>query len=112
MSHLPAFINPNDGSICCPICGREDHYDNLNVHLGPVSVRQNGTETTVDREGDKVRTVTPNGRGSTVSLALWCESGHRFSIQFSFHKGSTYLTIEPGESFDLANEKPPELWRD
>lgn len=112
MSHTPAFMRSDDGAICCPICGIETHRDNANVHLGPVSVQQNATETIVDRENERVRAVAPGARGSIVTLSMWCESGHRFDIVFSFHKGSTYVTTQSGESFDLANEVPSELWRD
>ena len=113
MSHLPAYISADDGAICCPVCGRETHDNNTNVHLGPVTIRQNTSETIVDRDSDKVRVVQSRGeRGSVVTVAMFCESGHRFDLRLAFCKGATYLTTMPGESFDVANETPAELWRD
>lgn len=109
----PAYVNVDDGSICCPVCGRERDADNTSVHIGPVTVRQNTSETTVDRETDTTRTVPKSSEmGAVVTVAMWCEAGHQFNLRLAFHKGATYLTATPGEPFDVTNETPAELWRD
>ena len=34
-------------------------------------------------------------RGDTIRIAMWCENGHSFALEFGFHKGYTFLRVAP-----------------
>jgi hypothetical protein len=98
----------DDGApILCPECGFE--Y----CHLERVAVDQRGVVTSVARNGVRLRgPYRSTRRGSVVQVFCHCENGHRFLVQFSFHKGCTYVKSE-GIGGDLdALHGVEELWRD
>lgn len=106
---LRKFIETREGKpILCASCGFE--Y----VHLGPVHVRSGthsfdiGDNLTIEKHDD-----VPCGRGSVVTIDLWCESGHRFELELAFHKGMTYVSSRAVGEYDLkGKDAPAELWRD
>jgi hypothetical protein len=59
-------------AVHCPVCG--DSY----THPGEPE-RIKGRDNYEAWEG----------RGDLVTVTFWCESGHTFSLNFGFHKGST-----------------------
>ena len=87
----------------CPECG----FDY--VHLVGVNVYQLTVTTVVGPNGGTNREHgdhTPFGnRGSTAELTCQCESGHRFVLRFSFHKGNLF-------AWRAAEGTAPELWPD
>lgn len=96
--------------IACPCCGSS------NVHLGELMVDQGNTLTR--HVGGEVYTVAKpaSARGSVVRQEMWCESGHVFAYQYSFHKGNTFVELETGEWDRCLDDEtcfsPQELWRD
>jgi hypothetical protein len=100
--------------IDCPACGPDAA---VGIHISAVSVVQGGPQTIITRTDVRHDYAEPdNRRGSTISIALWCETGHLFGIIISFHKGTVY--IEHTDAAQLptndADEPiwPQELWRD
>lgn len=102
LKHLLA--DPLQQKVLCPSCGF--NY----VHLGPVHISQGprsydvGNQLTIEKGADAFP------RGSIVTLDMWCESRHRFQLEFQFHKGQTFVTARI--IGDLEPDKTaPELWR-
>ena len=109
----PALFVLEDGQgdlkpvFCCPVCG------DRNVHLGPVSVFQGHTTTTVSNSGTVVSKSPRHERfrGSMVTMSFHCEGGHEFEYEFEFHKGTTTCCVLSG-AYDMEAGEIPELWRD
>ena len=109
-------MEPDSNVFLCPVCG---HH---NVHLGPVTIQQGPDYMVV---GDKNEVVdqyaipaTDNlgfpetfPRGSSVTMDMWCEHGHRWQYSIGFHKGSVY-TFMMRQADWVAEGDPEELWRD
>ena len=72
----------------CPYCGIEE------IHIQAVKVNRNGEVTVVDRDGTKMRSESPSGRGARVELTLWCEGGHKWRHSLQFHKGNVFVENE------------------
>lgn len=92
--------------IQCPVCGGS------NCHLAGASVEQNAsvvvvTPTEVLRRNHD--DIGVGSRGSSVRLSMWCENGHEFSMDVSFHKGSTTIAFSRMNEVDVSSM--PELWR-
>jgi len=94
--------------VLCPVCG--DFY----VHIARVRVIQDKTQTIIERSVDRVEELPlSSGRGSTVFIDYFCESGHCFSMQQYFHKGVTFTGMTVSENIpEDRDEWPDELWRD
>ncbi len=90
----------------CPYC----RFDC--VHIQAVEVKRGGEITCIDRQGTKVQAGEPSGRGARVEITFWCESGHKWTRSFQFHKGNLFV-----EDLLLENGCPncmqgQDLWRD
>lgn len=94
-----------DGAVFCPVCGYEF------VHLGPVTVQQGHTRAVCHSDRVEVTGEQEGGRGSSVEVTAWCESGHEFTYRLDFHKGTTSVELA-SRDFELGDEMPKELWRD
>lgn len=97
------------GCLVCPVCAFE--Y----VHLQDVEVDQGALIATVDASGVRrgARDAEEIGhRGSIIRLRMWCESGHRFTQVFQFHKGMTFVRVDVGDTATDGLCSLPELWRD
>jgi hypothetical protein len=35
-----------------------------------------------------------DGRGSAITVPMWCENGHEFTMGIGFHKGFSYVFFE------------------
>ena len=91
--------------LCCPICG------NTFVHPAKVVVEQGSTKTVVVHEATSVQ-PTDRGkhhRGSEITLAFWCEGGHRFEYRMAFHKGQLFCELLACYSGPCLTDA--ELWR-
>jgi len=96
---LPFADTLDSESICrlgdqlrCPVCG--DIY----VHFRDAA----------NAAGNDTYAVSGwNGRGETVRIPMWCESGHGWVLRYGFHKGHTFRAFEDvtqcewGEDFTL-----------
>jgi hypothetical protein len=106
------FWSEFGGCLTCPVCAFE--Y----VHLQSVEVDQGTSIATVDAGGCRLagRDVSEIGhRGSIIRLRMWCESGHRFTQVFRFHKGMTFVRVDVDDDAEADAEGIaclPELWRD
>ena len=92
-------------ALCCPVCG------NTYVHPAKVVVEQGSTKTVVDHEATSVQ-PTDRGkhhRGSEITLAFWCEGGHRFEYRMDFHKGQMFCELVACYSGPYLTDA--ELWR-
>lgn len=93
------------GRVLCPECGFEcTHIARVDVDQGESfwSVMHNKSIAIPKKTGDL--------RGSVITLWMWCESSHLFTLSFRFHKGSTYVSTEC--KGDIPPGFCPELWRD
>lgn len=87
--------------ITCPYCG----FDY--VHLSAVVVHQGQhRHTLTGRHAIHETNAEPSGRGSTVTVAFWCEEGHAWTVAWAFHKGQTFTATRPRDAIALS------LWRD
>jgi len=98
-------LSNKEAGLCCPVCG------NPYVHPAEVAVEQGRTKTVVVCESTCVQPTERGSshRGSKISLAFWCESGHRFEYRMAFQKGQLFCELlscsgGPQTSSD-------ELWR-
>jgi hypothetical protein len=82
------------------------------LHIAGVDVWQAEEIVTVDAKGVRTTEQRNPGRGSVVTIRLWCEDGHDSRVALRFHKGQTYLEATrcalSGEPIDARGE----LWRD
>ena len=91
----------------CPVCGFEC------VHPIRVDVTSPGTKNgkvTVDNHGVHLDPTTQTTeRGCIIDMWFACESGHRFTYRFQFHKGHTLVELrgrlDQDSDFDT-------IWRD
>ena len=68
--------------MACPVCGCE------NVHLEKTASSENTGEI------EKVLVTVPSVRGDILAVVFYCERGHRFSLNFSQHKGTEYVGVQ------------------
>jgi hypothetical protein len=102
----PPLVIGSATDVQSPYCASE------NVHLGPVTVVSG--EAAVRVTGNCEVEVIPWGeqrRGATVTLAMFCEAGHRWTTALSFLKGTTAVVCQALDPFRPGDE-PEELWRD
>jgi len=93
-------------ALVCPQCGF--NY----VHIRNAVVNAGGDVTAVTPHGTMRFPDEPAGRGTLVQLDFWCEGGHKFKINFQFHKGQVFVWSEYlGEAAEEYGEYE-ELWRD
>lgn len=76
--HYPSSWGEVAAQIGCPVCRFE--Y----VHLDGVEE----IPDTDDYEGGWVR-------GGVIRVKMYCESGHRFVLEFGFHKGNVFMRVAP-----------------
>lgn len=96
-----------DNLIACPFC-------NFNyVHIESVQVNRGGEITEIGHEGTKLKSGAPAGRGSSVCITMWCESGHKWNHHLLFHKGQIETSDEILITGDASwQDYVEELWRD
>jgi hypothetical protein len=102
----PPLVLGTATDIRCPYCESE------HVHLGPVAVVSGEAAVRVTGNCDVER--IPWGeqrRGAAVTLAMFCEAGHRWATALNFHKGTTAVECQALDPFRPGDE-PEELWRD
>jgi hypothetical protein len=82
-------LSDNVAGLACPICG------NTYVHPAKVAVEQGSTKTVVVHEATCVQPTDRGShhRGSEISLAFWCEGGHRFEYRMAFQKGHLFCEL-------------------
>ena len=108
MRTLPDEAITQNGFLTCPDCIFAQN--DCAVHILGVEVDQLRHVTSIipgelhDFHRDP-RAV----RGSIVTIRFWCENGHRFDLEFQFHKGATLVSMPsfPG----LKCSEQPELAR-
>jgi hypothetical protein len=89
----------------CPKCGQEFVHpvavrvNPAGAYPGSVEVRHDGLH--LDRAS------AAEGRGVRISVCFRCESGHGFSMELLFHKGTTYTQL----ALQTA-PWPDTIWRD
>ena len=81
-SPLPFSLGNYGDQLSCPVCG--DEY----VHIDSAT-----------SSGNKDDYSSGWVRGDTVTINFYCESNHTFSLEFGFHKGNTYLRVNPEYGF-------------
>lgn len=98
-------LGDNEAGLCCPICG--DTY----VHPAEVAVEQGRTKTVVICEATCVQPTERGSshRGSEITLAFWCESGHRFEYRMAFQKGQLFCELHSRSGGPQTSSD--ELWR-
>lgn len=93
--------------VICPECANEF------VHIKDVIIDRGGNVLRIEDEVSANLTKVPSkARGVIITLGMWCEDGHEFSLFFQFHKGSTMAWTELVQTFDLSLFFPGDLWRD
>lgn len=93
--------------IHCPVCGFDC------VHLESVIINKGNQDITLDEASVSITKATPKGRGSLVSVTLWCESGHKWVEHTQFHKGNLLRWHTPiVEDSSSVIETATDLWRD
>ena len=84
-----------------------------NCHPTSVKVSKGDHTIEVDSKGIGIKTHPISGRGVTVAIEFWCENGgHQFSLNFSFHKGSTYKDTIIGSDDPAPRGSTTTIWRD
>lgn len=87
----------------CPACNFECCY--------PVSatIVKGDHQIEVHRRGISIEKAPDfRKRGVIIAIEFECESHHKFMLYYTFHKGTTYVTLKHiGDSTSL-----PVLWRD
>ena len=79
-----------------------------NVHPVEVEVNTDGSITTVDHEGTRMKAGESAHRGVRIQIRFRSEHGDQFALVFQFHKGDAQVAM-------LNDPDPPSwntIWRD
>ena len=98
----------SDDALMCPVCEETCglHITKVEILTGKYSLIANsrGIKTTPEPSKSAV-----GNRGAIVKLGIACECcGHIGTIDFAFHKGTTYVNCEDLGEFNEWSD----LWRD
>ena len=111
---LPTLDGNGMGVVSCPFC----HCPH--VHLSDVAVFMNESyieigydpESGLPNIGGDIWERTPDVRGSSVGIGMFCENGCEFNACFAFHKGQVHVWAEFVGKQGKDDEPRPEMWRD
>lgn len=91
------FVSEKPFELVCPTCGFEYTHPKEVVRLLGWESREDGPL----KEGE-VPDPSPL-RGDGFRIVFWGECGHNFGVDFSFHKGNTFVSAVPlGDNSDIA----------
>jgi hypothetical protein len=88
LTHREGFPACEGSLMLCPVC------DFACTHLVSCTVNQLGEVTTVRETGttiDEIPEPDYPHRGSSIAIEAYCDSGHRFTLELRFHKGSVLV---------------------
>lgn len=93
--------------LICPFCGWEWVHP-IGVSCNPSG--KHGGYLFINSGGVKqVPNFPRQGRGVHIELIFYCERGHKFKYELSFHKGNTNLKRE---SLPAPTQWEETIWRD
>ena len=91
-------LHHHESRLLCAVCGYDYvHIERVDVDQGDAGfVVADRTCVVLEKKHDNKKW----SNGSEARIFFWCESGHKFSLAFNFHKGMTYVSSRDGGEVD------------